>query len=194
MHRRLEDHMTRTAATMLVAAIAALVFSGASAETCTPPADEYAGTRSSDGSCQPIEKSAAKYFDRKDDCTPNLEGRGAVMIGQKGQECELVFRSVTHCTPPADEYIGMRGSDGGCHPIRRTKLPALTNFSDCEPELKGRGTLVSHFPVVLEGQMGSPLECVIEVRPSQRSAVQDLQHQVDELRDEIERLKSGGRQ
>jgi hypothetical protein len=184
VRRHDEEHMIRTACAMLVAA---LVFSAAHAENCTPPADDYIGTRSSDRSCQPLEKSAAKYFDRNDDCTPNLEGRGTMMIGQKGEKCELAFRRVPHCTPPADEYMGVWwGSDGGCHPIRRNKL---MNFNDCEPELKGRGTLVLGFPKIVDGQ--TPLECVIEVSPLPRSPVQDLQQQIDELRDEIGRLKSG---
>jgi hypothetical protein len=168
----------------IAALVAALVFSAAHAENCALPADDYIGTRSSDGSCQPLEKSAAKYFDRKDDCTPNLDGRGTMMIGQK--KCELVFRRVPHCTPPPDEYVGMRESDGGCHPIRRNKL---MNFNDCEPELKGRGTLVLGFPRIVDGQ--TPLECVIEISPLPRSPAQDLQQQIDELRDEIGRLKSG---
>lgn len=175
--------MIRIACTIFVAAC---VSSAAHAENCTPLAGEYIGTRSSDGSCQPLDRSAAKYFDRKEDCTPDLKGRGTKLIGS--EKCELFFREIAHCTPPADEYIGLRESDGGCHPIRKSKY---MNFNDCDPELKGRGTLVLSFPAIVYGQIGSSLECMIPVRPPPPSPDQNLQQQLDELRDEIERLKSG---
>jgi hypothetical protein len=177
---------------MLAAAVA---FSAAHAETCTPSAKDNTGTLSSDGSCQPIPKEAAKYFDRKDDCTPNLEGRGRKMIGMKGEECEFVFQEVEHCTPPADKYIGFVVQNGECVPFRKSQDFKYFKFgSNCQlPELKGRGRLVLRDFLKRALDKGLEFECAIpspQQRSEPRSREQDLQQQIDELKEEIEQLKS----
>jgi hypothetical protein len=171
------------------------LFSAAHAETCTPSAKDNTGTLSSDGSCQPIPKDAAKYFDRKDDCTPDLQGRGRKMIGMKGEECEFVFQEVGHCTPPADEYIGFLVQNGECFPFRKGKYFKHFKFgSSCRlPELKGRGRLVLRGLLKQVLDKGPEFECAIpspQPHSEPRSREQDLQQQIDELKEEIEQLKS----
>jgi hypothetical protein len=184
--------MIRTACAAIVAAH---VFSAVQAETCTPPAEAYAGTTSSDGSCQPIPKDAAKYFDRKDNCTPDLQGRGRKVTGTKGEECEFVFQEVEHCTPPADTYMGFRAQNGECVPFRKSKYFKYFKFgSNCRlPELKGRGRLVLRGLLKRVLDKGPEFDCAIpspQSRSEPRSREQELQQQIDELKEEIEQLKS----
>jgi hypothetical protein len=163
-------------------------FSIAHAENCTPPADEYFGTLSPDGVCHPLDKSVAKFFDRTNDCTPELQDRGNMWTVP--EKCALAPEFLSGCTPPADEYVGMWGSDGKCHPIHKiASLPAnrLTDFNGCTPDLRGRGTLTLSL-LSLHGK--DELVCDIPVQRLPRSPVEDLQQQLDELRDEVERLKS----
>ena len=181
--------MIRTACAMLAAAFA---FSTAHAETCTPSSKDYTGTLSSDGSCQPIPKDAAKYFDRKDNCAPNLQGRGRKMIGE---ECEFVFQEVEHCTPPADKYTGFLVQNGECAPFPKSKYFKHFKFgSSCRlPELKGTGRLVLRSILKRVLDKGPEFECAFpspQPRTEPRSREQELQQQIDELKHEIEQLKS----
>jgi hypothetical protein len=101
------------------------------------------------------------------------------------------FFSIAHagdCTPPIDAYVGVWGSDGKCHPIRKSKL--LANINDCTPDLKDRGNWVHGFPQSVNGQLETPLECMIPIPPTTPASPQNFQQQIDELKSEIEQLKS----
>ena len=90
-------------------------------EKCTPPAEEYFGTLLPDGKCHPLKKSAARFFDRKDDCTPELKGRGVMVLGLEKCELPLKDQIGSECTPPADQYEGMLTDNGQCFPLQRCK-------------------------------------------------------------------------
>ncbi len=179
----------------------ASVLSIARAESCTPLADKYFGTLSPDGVCYPLDKKVAKFFDRNNDCMPNLEGRGMLVVDMATSAARFAARRnaasppkykcelfpppiVSGCTPPAEEYGGMWGADGKCHPIRKSRL---IDVNDCTPDLKGRGTLTYSLLYTDIESAG----CVIPVKPLPRSSPpDDLQQQLNDLRDEVERLKS----
>jgi len=163
---------------------------------CTPPADEYFGTLSPDGVCHPLDKSVAKFFDRNNDCTPDPQDRGTLQVRFSPPEyaltyeCKLPDADVPGCTPPAEDYGGMWGNDGKCHPIRKSRF---INVNDCTPDLKGRGTL-TYSPLYAKRDGSERLymkydpTCVIISKPLRRS--RSIQQQLDELRDEMDQLKS----
>jgi hypothetical protein len=98
--------------------------------------------------------------------------------------CLTAFFSAAYaetCTPPADEYIGMRDADGKCYPLHKNKL---FNFNDCTPDLTNRGVLEKE--ITFAGEVDR-YKCVIPARPIPPS--NGLQDQIDELRKELDELK-----
>jgi hypothetical protein len=109
--------------------------------------------------------------------------------------CSCSTSHAQECTPPADQYIGILFSDGRCFPWRKKQENFITDAPRCTPELKGR--LESPLlPKIVNGEFVSTKECVpIELLrrpdPPHSTSLDDLQRSIDELKGEIEQLKSG---
>src|SRR5258706_7985872 len=108
--------------------------------------------------------------------------------------CSCSTSHAQECTPPADQYTGIMFDDGRCFPWRKKQEKHLTNLPRCTPELKGRleSTLL---PEIVNGEFVSTKECVpVELLrrpdPPRSTSLEDLQRSVDELKDEVDRLKS----
>jgi hypothetical protein len=177
---------------MAIAILAVCFCSTLHAQECTPPSDQYFGTMLPDGKCHVLDKSTAQFFDRKNDCTPDLEGRGIMMLVPR--KCVIPGRDqlVSGCTPPADQYIGVLQVDGSCLPWRKDQQKLISG-PYCTPELKA-GHLEFSFPKIVNGFFDETMECVpdeLRVRPSPptQPSLLDLQRNIDELKDEIEQLK-----
>ena len=110
----------------------------------------------------------------------------------------VCFCSTSHaqeCTPPADQYVGIVNGDGRCFPWRKNQENLITNWPRCTPELLKGQLESSLLPEIVNGEFVSTKECVpIELLrqpdPPHSPTLDDLQRSVDELKDEVERLKS----
>jgi hypothetical protein len=98
------------------------------------------------------------------------------------------------CTPPADQYIGILIGDGRCMPWRKDQEKFFSTEPRCTAELKAGHFEYPMFKVINGDVVFPDLECVpdeLRYRPSppQSPSLLDLQRNIDELKDEIERLK-----
>jgi hypothetical protein len=109
--------------------------------------------------------------------------------------CSCSISHAQGCAPPADQYVGILFNDGRCFPWPKKQEKYLTNVPRCTPELRGQ-LESSLLPEIVNGEFISTKECVpIELlrRPDQPhpTTLDDLQRSIDELKGEIEQLKSG---
>ena len=109
----------------------------------------------------------------------------------------LWFCSTPHaqeCMPPADQYIGIVLGDGRCFPWPKKLERFQKDAPHCAPELKGR-LESALLPVLVNGEFVSTKECVpIEwlrrFDPPRWMMLDGLEQSVDELKDDVDRLKS----
>ena len=108
--------------------------------------------------------------------------------------CSYSTSRAQECTPPADQYVGILFNDGRCFPWRKKQENLITDAPRCTPDLRGQleSTLL---PKIVNGEFVSTKECVpIELLrrpdPPRSTTLDDMQRSIDELKDEIERLKS----
>lgn len=111
----------------------------------------------------------------------------------------VCFYSTVHaqeCTPPADQYTGILQNDGSCFPWPKRQEKWLSgNIPRCTPDrLKGH-LEPPLIPKIVNGAFDDTKECVpdeLRYRPEPPRAptLEELQRSIDELKDEIEQLKS----
>jgi hypothetical protein len=98
------------------------------------------------------------------------------------------------CIAPVDQYVGILFDDGRCLPWSKQQEKLLSdNTPRCTPDL--RGPLESPFPKIVNGAFVDTKECVpdaLRYRPERPHppSPEELQRSIDELKDEIEQLKS----
>jgi hypothetical protein len=99
------------------------------------------------------------------------------------------------CTASADQYTGILLGDGRCFPWRKSQEKLMTDAPRCTPELKGRLLESPLSAEIVNGEFVSTKECVPnELQrgpyPPRSTTLDDLKDEVDELRDEVRRLKA----
>jgi hypothetical protein len=108
--------------------------------------------------------------------------------------CSCATSHAQECTPPADQYVGILFNDGRCFPWRKKQEKFIADVPRCTPDLKGQ--LESPLlPEIVNGEFVSTKECVpIELLrrpdPPRATSLDDMQRSIDELKDDVEKLKS----
>jgi hypothetical protein len=109
--------------------------------------------------------------------------------------CACESSLAQECTPQTDQYVGILFNDGRCFPWRKKQENLIAGLPRCKPDLKGRleSPLV---PEIVNGEFSSTKECVpIELLrqsdPPRSTSLDDMQRGIEELKDDVEKMKSG---
>jgi hypothetical protein len=108
--------------------------------------------------------------------------------------CSCGNSHAQECTPQTDQYVGILFNDGRCFPWPKKQEKFIADVPRCTPELKGQ--LESPLlPEIVNGEFSSTKECVpVELlrrsAPPRSTSLDDMQRSIDELKDEVEKLKS----
>jgi hypothetical protein len=108
--------------------------------------------------------------------------------------CSCSILRAQECTVPADQYVGLDAGDGRCRPWPKKPEKLILNGAPCTLELKGRlqDPLVpeSVNGVFTEAKECVPIEWLRRFDPPRWMMLDGLEQSVDELKDDVDRLKS----